>query len=436
MRKKPLSARASLALGKTLLRLGPGWAALAERLFNHAVHGGAYAGQGWVQYAAALRASRRGDDETALEGLRAASVALPHEGEVAVALALALANADKWERAVEAGERALKFYEGSHADEQLWQMLGWGYLITGRYAYARDMMQRMREAGVGLGPIQLPLLLAHSVTLGQEPSLEQVRLLLKRPRQKEAYWRFIEHLGATQNRELAILLLSVLPSPLAVQVAMTIARRAAEHDLPDTVLFAAEALRRVQLAPELSMATAALAALIADKYSGAMEYVREAVRLGPDQAAVHERAALVTFYAGGPEEAQAEAARALMLGSRDALSAALVAAAMADKGELRGAQTIFKTQRYGDALGVFMGHVVQARLSAAEDEPKATDLLSRAFHEIQDLPRWTRTVRLRMWGLAQLGGLPESTASPELGEITGKAEAWFGQLPDKELARS
>jgi tetratricopeptide (TPR) repeat protein len=429
MSKKSMTAKASLATGKLLLRLGPGWAGLAERLFTHAVSGGAYAGQGWVQYSHALAASRKGQDDVALEGLKAASVALPHEAEISVQLALALANADKWDRAVEAGERALKFYEGSHADEQLWQMLAWGYLITGRYVYTRDIMQRMRDGGISLAPIQLPLMLAQAVLLGPEPPIDQVRLLLKRPRQREAYWRFIEHLGSTQHRDLAILLLSILPPPVGVDVAMMIARRAAERDSADMVLFAAEALRRIELAPELSMATAAVASVMAKQYPAALDYAEKAVRLGPDQAPVHERAAVVMFFAGDPEKAHSEAARVLMLGSRDAMSAALVASAMADKGEVKEAHSIFRTQRFGDALGVFMGNVVKARVVASHDEAQATSLLERALQDVQDLPKWTRTSRLRAWGITQSEALAAAAEGPELREIVAKVAAWFNLLP-------
>ena len=430
MSKKSMTGKASLAAGKLLLRLGPGWARVSERLFTQAVRGGAYAAQGWEQYARALAASRRGDDENALDGLRAASVALPHEGEVSVALALALANADQWPRAVEAGERALKFYEGSHADEQLWQMLAWGYLITGRYVYTRDIMQRMRDGGINLAPIQLPLLLAQAVMLAQDPPIDQVRVLLKRPRQREAYWRFIEHLGSTAHRDLAILLLSILPPTTGVEVAMMIARRAAERDSADMILFAAEALRRVELAPELSMATAAMASLVAGKYPSALEYAKDALRLGPDQAPVHERVATVMFYAGDTEQAQSEAARALVIGSRDAMAAALVASAMADKGDLREAQTVFRTQRFGDAIGVFLGHVIQARLSTGGDEKHSIVLLEKALHEVQDLPKWTRTARLRAWGIVQTDAMTAAAESPDLRDLVAKVAAWFSLLPE------
>lgn len=430
MSEASISARACLTLGRLLLRFGPVCARTSERLLSGAVNGGIDGAQGWARYAAALAASRRGDDEVALDGLRAASLALPHEAEVSVALALALANADEWQSAVEAGERALKFHEVTHADEQLWQMLAWGYLITGRYAYTRDIMQRMRDGGIGLAPIQLPLMLAQAIMLGQDPPIDRVRALLRQPRQKEAYWRFLEHLASTKHRDLAILLLSVLPPPAAVDAALMIAWRAAEQDRVDVVLFAAEALRRVELAPALSMATEAVAALVAGKYGSAIEHVREALRLWPDEAAVHSRAALVFFYSGDAEQARSEAARALMLGSNDAMSAALVAAAMADKGDLREGQSVFRTQRSGDALGVFLGDVVQARLLAAQTQERTAELLTRALRAVQDLPRWTRTARLREWGLAQMAEITAAAESPDARELASQVTAWFQRLPE------
>jgi hypothetical protein len=118
-----------------------------------------------------------------------------------------------------------------------------------------------------------------------------------------------------------------------------------------------------------------------------------------------------------------------MLGSRDAMSAALVASAMADKGEVKEAHSIFRTQRFGDALGVFMGNVVKARVVASHDEAQATSLLERALQDVQDLPKWTRTSRLRAWGITQSEALAAAAEGPELREIVAKVAAWFNLLP-------
>lgn len=404
-----------LATGRTLLRLHTGLAGPADRLVAAAERLGEPRAAPWRRFTQAVLLSRAGDDQAALDHLKAACLALPGEPEVAIALALAFANADDWERAIEAGERALKFYEQAAAEQQLWQMLAWGYLITGRYAHGLDLLQRVRDAGVSPVPLHLPLLIAQAVTLDRDPPIAEVRALLSRyPRQAEPYWRVIEHLAATQRSELAVRLLSLLPTTAAIGAAITIARRAAQRDDAEGVLWAANALRRLELAPEVALATAALAALVAGNDKEALGYCAEATALGPDVPLVHERQALVFFITGDEPRACAAAAAALSAGSRDALCAALVATTLAEEGRRREAQAVFRVQRLGDALGVVLGHLAQARLRAESgDVAEAQRLLAMALQETANLPAWRRRAAVAQWSAKQLDRIAEAGSTME-----------------------
>lgn len=412
-----------------LVRLHTGLAGAADRLVAAAQRLGDPRAAGWRQFTRAVLLSRAGDDQAALELLKAASTALPDEAEVAIALALAFANADDWERAIEAGERALKFYEQASAEQQLWQMLAWGYLITGRYAQAREVLQRVREAGGSPVPLHLPLLIAQAVAFDQDPPIAEVRALLSRyPRQAHPYWRVIEHLAASRRADLAVRLLSLLPTTAAIGAALTIARRAAERDDAESVLWAANALRRLELAPEVALATAALAALVAGNDEEALRYCADAAALGPDVPLVHERQALIYFLTGDEAKACAAASAALQAGSRDALCAALVAVALATEGRIQEARTIFRVQRLGDALGVVLGHLAQARLRAESGEPaEARRLIAAALQEAANLPQWQRRAAVVNWSVRQLDRLAENE------EVADEADRLKNRLAD--LAR-
>lgn len=402
---------AFLAAGRMLIRLHTALAGAADRLVAAAERLGEPEAPAWRRFTQAVLLSRAGDDQAALEHMKAASTALPDEAEIAIALALAFANADDWERAIEAGERALKFYEQASAEQQLWQMLAWGYLITGRYAQAQDVLQRVREAGISAVPLHLPLLIAQSIVFGQEPPIAEMRALLSRyPRQAQAYWRVIEHLAANQRGDLAVQLLSLLPATAAIGAALAIARRAAQRSDADGVLWAANALRRLELAPEVALATAALAALVAGGDEEALRFCTEAAALGPDIPIVHERQALVSLLTGDEAKACAAASAALMAGSRDALCAALVAMELAGKGKAREALAVFRIQRLGDALGVVLGHLAQGCLRADLGDPaEARRLLNLALEETENLPPWQRRAAVAQWSTRHLDRIAQNS---------------------------
>ncbi|MCX7600223.1 MAG: hypothetical protein N2512_15350, partial [Armatimonadetes bacterium] len=388
-----------LAAGRMLIRLHTSLGGVADRLVAAAERLGHPGATAWRKFTQAVVLSRAGDDQAALAHLKAASTALPDEADIAIALAFAFANADEWQRAIEAGERALKFFEQASAEQQLWEMLAWGYLITGRYAQARDVLQRVREVGVSPVPLHLPLLIAHAVLFDQDVPIAEMRALLSRyPRQAQAYWRVIEHLATGRHSELAVRLLSLLPTTAAIGAALTIARRAAQRSDSEGILWAANALRRLELAPQVALATAALAALVVGNDEEALRYCAEATALGPDVPIVHERQALVFFLTGDEPSARTAASAALLAGSRDALCAALVAAALAAEGKVREALGVFREQRLGDALGVLLGHIAQARLRAETgDLAEARRLMALALQESQNLPPWQRRAAVTHW---------------------------------------
>ncbi|MCD6352576.1 MAG: hypothetical protein J7M26_10695, partial [Armatimonadetes bacterium] len=407
MSKTSFTARTALALGRFLARLSPRAHSLAEPLLRRAAAETPKA-EAWLAYVEGLRASARGDEQEALAKLRAASVGLRDEAGVAVALALALANADQWEVAIEAGERALKFFEEAGSWTQPWNMLAWSYLITGRYASVMELMQRMRDAGLSLAPVQLPVLLARAVLWDEEPPIPVLRSLLRRSAGHEGAWlRFVEHLAETGGHDdLATMLLAQVPTSAAVSALERLAAKAAEANKPELVLWCANALRRLELAPELSLALASIASLAAGEDKAAATYARKAAELGPEQTAVQEHLALVWFLLGDETQARSAAAKALLLGSRDALCAGLVAVGLLEKGEVREARRLFVVQRLGYALGALVGHLAQAWIFAADGD--ASDLarvLGFAVNACRDLPAWTRRAELRAFAERCLDGV-------------------------------
>ncbi len=429
MRKRRTASSLAVTIGRLLLSLGPRWFGLAERVFARAAGSGADA-EGWLAFAQGLVASQRGEHETALEKLRAASIGLPDNADVAISLALALANADKWDVALEAGERALKFYEGAGESSNLWQMLAWGYLITGRYASVLDLMQRMREGGVRITLIHLPLLLARAMMWDEEPPITALRAMLRNHPQLRACLRFVEHVAETKNESLGVMILSALPTATAVQALDTMATRAAGVGKAEQVLWAANALRRLELAPELSLALASVASLVAGDTQASATYAEQADQMGPNHAGVQERLAMVRLLAGDQKAARVAAVKAVMGGSVDALAAALVASGLVEQGQVRDARRIFVVQRVGDTLGALLGHVTQAWIFALDqDWEDMRRVLGFAAEECSEVPSWMRTSALRAFLEQCL--LPIAGVDPEEQntEALQRLQNWVSSLP-------
>jgi tetratricopeptide (TPR) repeat protein len=417
-------------LGRGLLALGPPGYHLAERLFATAAPSTEEA-KGWMAFVQGLMAYQQGDHDGALQKLRQASVVLPHSADVAVSLALALANADKWDVAIESGERALKFYEEAGRAASLWQMLAWGYLITGRYASVLDLMQRMREGGVSITLIHLPLLLARAVVWEEQPPMAVMRRLLRQSgMQVRACLRFVEHLSQTKHENLGVAILAALPPSTAIQAIDTMATRAAGYGKAEQVLWAANALRQLELVPELSLAIASVASLIAGEVDAAAAYAQRADELGPGQPAVQQRLAMVRLLTGDEKAARSAAAKAIMAGSSDALSAALVALGLLEKHQVREARKVFTSQRVGDALGALLGHLVQTWIFALDGHwEDMRRVMSLAAEECADVPGWARRATLRKFLEPQLARIREADPEEHCADLTARISGWVSSLP-------
>ncbi|MBC7286760.1 MAG: hypothetical protein H5T86_01705 [Armatimonadetes bacterium] len=417
--------RAASGAGRFLLRVSPGIApGLACRLLAGSTRAEDH---GWLRYAQALLAWRRGDHFAALDLLRVASAELPDEPGVAISLALALANVDMWDVAIEAGERVLRFFPDAADDRQLWQMLAWAYLLTGRYRTVIELMQRMHDAGASPSPIELQLLLARAVLLKQEPSVAHLRTLLRQSRSQLAvYFRFIEHLAESGYGELAAFLLAPLPPPAALRALDAMAHRAVAREQPSLALWAANALEKLEIGPEVARAIAALAAAAEGDLQAARRFADEAHALGPDHPLVQEKLAAVYMISGDREKALGAATRAIAAGSADAFSAGLLAAAILDKGDVRAAAQVFAEQRSGDALGAAVGHLAQARIYGRKRDWGDVEKLLRAVdEELQDVPAWARTEALVQFALSQLQDI-RATDAPA--HVRAAAEAVVERL--------
>ncbi len=412
---------------KMLLRSGGLGAGLAARLLAKDPSPEA---QGWRYYAEAILAWRRGDHFGALDLMRQAARALPEDPQIAVSLALAFANVGEWDVAVDAGERALKFYAAAGDEPQLWQMLAWGYLITGRYRSVIELMQRMQDAGVSLAPIELPLLLARAMVWQQEPPVAQLRVLLKRMRsQLPAYLRFVEHLAQTGHDRVAHLMLAALPAAVVVHAMDVLASRASSQGRSDLVLWAANALDRLEVGPELARAIAALAAVMAGDAQAARQYAAQAAQLGPDHPLVHEKLALVYSLLDDERMALDAATRAVMRGSADAFSAGLVAAGLADKGAWTEARKIFATQKSADALGALVGRLAQARIFAHMRQPQdAARLLELAAATAGDVPPWAQAPAMARFVRRQLAALDQVIEPDLAAEPRARLARWADQI--------
>ncbi len=430
MSKPSPSGRLALALGRLLLHLGPRAYGPAERMLAWARQSTPRA-EGWLAFAQGLRASQRNDQDTALERLRAASVALPDNPDVAVSLALALANADRWDVAIDSGERALKFFEEASSSAGLWQMLAWAYLITGRYPAVLELMQRMRDAGLGITLIHLPLMLARALLWNEEPPIAALRSLVRGSgSQLRACLRLVEHLAETRRDALAVSVLSVLPSATAIRALDTMATRAAGPAKAELVLWAANALRKLELVPELALAIASVASLVAGDEDASATYARQAAELGPDQGAVQERLALVWLMLGDETQARSAGSRAVMAGSSDALAAAVVAAGLMAKGELREARRVFMTQRVGDALGALVGHVIQAWIFVAGgDWDDMRRVLQYAADECGEVPTWARRPTLRAFLEVPLEAIAAAKPEEQNQQALERLRSWVSAFP-------
>lgn len=425
-----LTKTIALAAGKVLLRLGAWAYGPARRLLAYAADLGPEA-RGWLAVAEGLSASARGDSERALDRLRAASIDLPDNADVAVSLALALFNCNRWDAAIDAAERALKFFEEAGGATALWQMLAWAYLITGRYRSVLELMQRMRDSGVNIAAIHLPLILARSIIWKERPPMRLLRSLLRNERQQPgACLPFVEHLAATGHDELATDILACMPSSVAIRALDTLASRAAAAGNPDQVLWAANALRRLELAPALSVAIASLASLVAGDTSSSQTYARQAAELGPDEVAVQEILTLVWLLTGEEKLARSSAARAVMAGSRDALAGALVAQGFLDEGHSARARQVFSVQRYAGAVGALVGHLVVARIFAeTEQEGDVPELLTMAVSEAADVPAWARRPELAAFVGRLLDRLDQAGAGTWAPDPFQRLRRWLSSLP-------
>ncbi len=442
MKRKDYIARGLVAAARLFMGLGwPGFA-LAKRLLSAAVarQGPRGPAAGWLAYCRSIEANRRGNHAQAMEQVRIASDLLPNEPGPAVAMALAWANLGEWQRAAEAAERALKFHEEASGAPALWQVLAWAHLIAGRYPMVIELLQRMRDAGMSADPIHLPVLLATAVMSGHVPLAELRPLLRRNPRALPPYTQFIEALSRSGKRDaVAHQLLAALPPPSAVATLEFVARVAEEEGAAERLVWAAEALRRLELAPERAMAMAAMAAAMAGNFDAAREYLQQATALGPDEPSVHVRAARVWLICGQVRQALSSATRAIMLGSPDALCAGMVALRLLEDGEPRKARRIFVAQRSGDAPGALLAHLAQAAIFAEYDEfDDAVRVLGMAVEEARDLPAWAANSLLPGLCAAALARIEQTCAGQQAvldaaRRVREAIEARAGRAPEPVL---
>ncbi len=343
----------------------------------------------WLMYVEALRTMRDGDCAAAIALLKQAAAGLPDVAVIRGNLAIAYALEGLYDDAIYNIEAVFK--EGSSLTRagDLWAVLVWSYLRTGRVPRAKDACERAAEHNVDTPRLLLLSAVVAGVQGGALPTEEIGRLLRVTPTSAPMVLEYAQYLAAGGKHELACQLIESLPPDSWGQGYGVVAYSALNAGDMDTASWAAA---RCEEQADDSAAAAMLRSEIALSQrhtEEALSYARRVLEISGDSAEAHEQLGKAFLLCGDWAEAMAQMIEALHTGKGSALAAGLAALASINAGDFTTARGLFAGRRTGDGLGVACAHVAQCRIMQHEENyEEVLKLASWALDEIEHLHAW------------------------------------------------
>jgi len=343
----------------------------------------------WLMYVEALRAMRRGDGEAAIALLKEAAARLPDAVVIRANLGIAYALEGAYDDAIYNIEAVFKEGWSPVRAGDLWAILVWSYLRTGRLPRAKDTCERAAEHNVDTPTLLLLRAVVAGVQAGAVPTEEISRLLRMTPTSAPMVLEYAQYLAARGKHELACQLIESLPPESWGQGYRVVAYSALNAGDMGT---ASWAVARCEEAGDDAAAVAMLRSEIALSQRHAEEalsHARRALESSGNSAEAHEQLGKALLSCGDWAEAVAQMIEALHTGKGSALAAGLAALASINAGDFATARGLFTGRRTGDGLGVACAHVAQCRIMQHEEKyEEALKLASWALDEIEHLHAW------------------------------------------------